>query len=215
VAEYTARMRRRAVVMGWAGVVCLGLAALMAMVLAWPSSRARIDVSLSGDQMQSGWVKLESSAGVLDVSPVPSLTLSVDLPQSVLRGREERIGLVVDVSSESSQPAIYSLAAEVISLDADVTPPGESGQALRPGAGFEWTIVATSAPETTATLLVRLRRHSLEGVTEAERLMLARDIALPVRTVAGLSAPVARLAAAILGLVGSLLGIASALSRSR
>ncbi|MCX6069614.1 MAG: hypothetical protein NTU91_01965 [Chloroflexi bacterium] len=201
--------------MRWAGMACLGLAALMAIVLAWPSSRSRIGVSLSGDQLQSAWVDLGSSAGAPDVSSVPSLTLSIDLPRSVLKGREESLGLAVNVSSESTVPAIYSLAAEVISLDADVTPPGESGQALRPGTGFEWTIVATSAPETAATLLVRLRRHSLEGVTEAERLMLARDIALPVRTVAGLSAPVARLAAAILGLAGSLLGIASALSRSR
>jgi hypothetical protein len=60
-----------------------------------------------------------------------------------------------------------------------------------------------------------LRRHSPEGVVEAERLVLARDLALPVRTVAGLSAPVARLAAAVLGLAGAILGIASVASRAR
>jgi hypothetical protein len=187
----------------------------MAIVLAWPSSPTRIDVSLSGEQMQSAWVDLRSSAGVPDVSSVPSLTLSIDLPRSVLKGREERLGLVVIVSSESPPPAIYSLAAEVISLDADVTPPGESGQALQPRAAFEWTIVATSALETSATLLVRLRRHSPEGIADAERLVLAREIVLPVRTVAGLSAPVARVATPVLGLAGALFGVASVLSRTR
>jgi hypothetical protein len=197
------------------GVGCLGLAALMAMVLAWPSPRARTDVSLSGDQMQSAWVNLESSSGALGVSPVPSLTLAISLPRSVLLGREERVGLAVGVSPDDELPGIYSLGSELTSVDANVRPPGESGQALRPGAAFEWTIVATSAPATSATLLVRLRRHSLEGVAEAERLVLVRDIALPVRTVAGLSTPVARLAAAILGLGGALLGIASVPTRTR
>jgi hypothetical protein len=199
----------------WAAVACLGMAALMAIALVWPSSRSRIEVPLSGDQMQSAWVSPGSSAGAPDVSSVPSLTLSIDLPRSVLKGREERLGLVVNVPFESTLPTAYSLAAGVTSFDADVMPPGESGQALRPGAAFEWTIVATSAPETTATLLVRLRRYSSEGVTEAERLMLARDIALPVHTVAGLSAPVTRLGASILGLAGALLGIAPLLSRTR
>lgn len=215
MARYTARMRRRAVVMRWVGVGCLGLAALTAMILAWPSPRTSIDVPLSGDQMQSAWINLESSSGALDVSPVPSLTLAIRLPRSVLLGREEQVELAVGVSSEDSLSAVYSLGAQVTAVDADVTPTGESGQALRPGAAFEWTIVATRAPEIAATLLVRLRRHSLEGVAEAERLVLARDLVLPVRTAAGLSAPVARLVAAILGLGGALLGIASVLTRTR
>ncbi len=91
----------------------------------------------------------------------------------------------------------------------------ESGQALRDGAVFEWTLIATHAPQASATLLVRLRRHSAEGAAEAERLVLARDLALPVRTVAGFSAPVVRIAAAVLGLAGALLGIASVVSRTR
>jgi hypothetical protein len=201
--------------MQWAGVACLGLAALMATVLAWPSARTQIDVSLSGDQLQSAWVNLGSSALEPEASPVPSLALSIDLPSSVLRGREERLGLVVSSSAEDTPQEVYSFVAEVVSIDAEVTPPGQSGQALRDGAAFEWTVVATRAPQASATLLVRLRRHSPEGAVEAERLVLARDLALPVRTVAGLSAPVARLAAAVLGLAGAILGIASVASRAR
>jgi hypothetical protein len=208
-------MRRRTAVMTWAGVGCLGLAALVAMILAWPSPRTRIDVSLSADQMLSAWVNLESGSGALDSSPVPSLTLTVSLPRSVLLGREEQVGLAVGVVSDDALPAVYSLGAEWSSVDANVKPPGESGQALRPGAAFGWTIVATGAPEATATLLVRLRRHSPAGVAKAERLVLARDVTLPVHTVAGLSAPMARLAAATLGLSGALLGIASVLTRTR
>ena len=141
--------------------------------------------------------------------------LENEIPESVLRGREERIRLVVDAASEGSAPAIYSLAAEAISVDASITPPGESGQPLRAGADFEWTMVATHAPQASATILVRLRRYSPEGATEAERLVLARDVVLAVRGVAGLSAPIARLAASALGLTGALLGIASFLSRTR
>lgn len=200
--------------MRWAGVACLGLAALVALALVWPSPRNQFDVSLSGDQMQAGWVNLGSSSGAPDPSPMPSLTLAIDLPDTLLRGREERLKLVVGMASEDALPATYSLGAEVVTAEVYVTPPGDSGQALRDGAAFEWTLVATQAPRASATLLVRLRRHSPGGAAEAERLILARDIMLPVRTVAGLSAPVARIAAAALGLAGALLGTASVRSRT-
>jgi hypothetical protein len=200
--------------MRWAGGACLGLAGLTAAVIAWPSARAHIDVSLSADQMQSAWVTLQSSA-VLDTSPVPSLMLTIDLPHSVLKGREEQMVLGVDVSSEGEAETGYALAAEIISAEVQVTPRGESGQALCPGAAFNWTIVATHAPQASATLLVRLRRHSPGGAAEAERLVLARDIVLPVRTVAGLSAPAAKRVAVILCLGGGVLWIASVVSRTR
>ncbi len=197
-----------------AGVACLGLAALVALALVWPSPRSQFDIPLSGDQMQTGWVNLGSSSGAPGPSPMPSLTLAIDLPDTVLRGREERLGLVIGIASEDALPAVYSLGAEVVTAEAYVTPPGESGQALRDGAAFEWTVVAAHAPQISATLLVRLRRHTPEGAAEAERLILARDVTLPVRTVAGLSAPLARIAAAALGLAGALLGTASVLSRT-
>ena len=200
--------------MRWAGVACLGLAALVALALVWPSPRNQFDVSLSGDQMQTGWAALGPSSGAPDPSPMPSLTLAIDLPDMLLRGREERLGLVLGMASEDALPATYSLGAEVVTVEAHVTPPGESGQALRDGAAFEWTVVATQAPLASATLLVRLRRHSPQGAVGAEKLILARDITLPVRTVAGLSAPAARIAAAVLGLAGALLGTASILPRT-
>jgi hypothetical protein len=208
-------MLRQWVVLRWAGVACLVLAALAGSVLAWPSSREHIEISLSGDQMQPAWVKSGSTAGAPDVYPVPSLLLSIDVPRAVLLARQEDIRLAVNVPSETAGTAVYSVGARVVSADGDVVPFGESGQALRGGAAFEWTLVAKRAPLTLATLLVRLRRHSNDGATEAERLVLARDLALPVRTVAGLSAPVARLAAAVLGLSGALLGIASGFIRTR
>jgi hypothetical protein len=141
--------------------------------------------------------------------------LSIDWPGTVLLGREEKLALVANLSSENTGTQVYSLGAQMITVGADVAPSGELGQGLRDGAAFKWTILARRAPLASATLLVRLRRHSPQGVTEAERLILARDMSLRVRTVAGLSAPVARLAAAILGLGGALLGIATALIRTR
>jgi hypothetical protein len=107
------------------------------------------------------------------------------------------------------------VAAEVVSAAVQVSPGGESGQALRPATAFAWSLVALHVPESSATILIRLRRHAAGGVAEAERLLLARELVLPVRTLAGLSAPAATGAAAILGLAGAMLWVASTLPRTR
>ena len=52
-------------------------------------------------------------------------------------------------------------------------------------------------------------------MAEAERLLLARELVLPVRTLAGLSAPAATRAAAILGLAAAMLWVAAMLPRTR
>lgn len=201
--------------MQWVGAACLAGAGLLAVGLAWPSPRTRIDLSLPGEQAQSGWVSLQTPAGVVDVAPVPDLSVVIDLPGLALKGRRERLELAVDVASQSGAPPPYTLAAEIVSVDAVLIPPGELGKALRPGTAFEWTLVALRAPEASATILVRLRRHAPGGEGEAERLLLARDVVLPVRSLAGLSAPAATWAAGILGLVGAILSIAATVPRTR
>jgi hypothetical protein len=207
-------MQFRVATLRGASVACLGLAALLTAALAWPSSRTRVDIFLAGEQIQSGWVTL--SSGRAPESPsVPDLGLGIDLPDSMLLGRPERLALTVGLTAEVPPPEVYSVSVETLSLETEITPPGEMGQALRNGTTFAWEMAARHAPQVSATLLVRLRRHSAEGGTEAERLVLARDLDLPVRTVAGLSAPAARRAAAILGLAGALSGIAAALTRRR
>ena len=207
-------MQHRVATLRWASMACLGLAVVAAVGLAWPSSRTRSDIVLAGDQIRSGWVSLSSDRAP-ESPPVPDLTLGLDFPDSLLLGRPESLALTVGLPAESVPLEVYSVSVETLALGAEVTPPGAMGQALRNGTTFTWEMVARQTPQVSATLLVRLRRHSAEGTSEAERLVLARDLDLAVRTVAGLPAPAARIAAAILGLAGGLLAIAAALVRRR
>jgi hypothetical protein len=208
-------MRRRSRALRWLGSACLAAGGLLAIGLAWPSPRTRVDLALSGEQAQSGWVSLPSPAASNEASPVPDLSVAIDLPSLALKGRRERIELAVDVASQSAPLPVYTLAAEIVSVDGAFSPAGESAQALRPKAVFEWGLVARRAPAAFATLLIRLRRHAAGGEAEAERLLLARDLVLPVRSLAGLSAPAATWAAGILGLAGALIWIAVGLPRTR
>jgi hypothetical protein len=206
-------MRRGKRIIRWLGTVCLAACGLLAAGLAWPSPRARVELELSGEQAQTGWTSLPRAAASNESSPVPDLLLAIDLPDSVLKGRGERVELAVDVSSHSAPLPIYTLAAELIAVDTSVTPAGESAQALRASTAFGWDLIGRHAPIVSATILVRLRRHAAGGVAEAERLLLARELVLPVRTLAGLSANGATRAAAILGLVGVMLWVAATLPR--
>ena len=193
----------------------LAAGGLLAVGLVWPSPRTPINLAVSGEQVQSGWVSLQSAAVPNAASPVPDLSLAIDLPGSALKGRRERVGLAVEVSTPGASLPVYTLAAEVVSVDASVSPAGESAQALRPATNFGWSLVARHAPLSSATLLIRLRRHAESGVAEGERLLVARDVEIPVRTLAGLSAPAATSAAGILVLAGATIWIACGVPRTR
>jgi hypothetical protein len=197
------------------GAVCLAACGLLAAGLAWPSPRGRVDLAWSSEQVQSAWISLQSESAWTDVAPAPGLTVAIDAPALALEGRRERLELSVRVAPDSRVFPIYTLAAEVVSADVLVDPAGESGQALRPATAFAWSLFALHVPESSATILIRLRRHAAGGVAEAERLLLARELVLPVRTLAGLSAPGATWAAAILGLAGAMLWVAATLPRTR
>lgn len=195
------------------GTACLAAGGLLAVGLAWPSSRTQIDLVLSGEQAQTGWIPLRSTSN--ESSPVPDLSLAIDLPDTILKGRRERVELAVDVVSQSIPLPPYTLAAELVTVDASVSPAGESAQALRASTAFGWDLIARHAPTTSVTLLVRVRRHAPGGEVEGERLLLARDLDLPVRVLVGLSAPAATWAAGILGLAGTILWIAAGVARTR
>jgi len=197
----------------WMGIACLAAGGLLAVGHAWPSSRTRIDLVLSGVQAQTGWISLPSTSN--ESSPVPDLSLAIDLPDSVLKGRRERVELAVDVTLPSASLPVYTLAAELVSVDAFVRPAGESAQALRASTAFGWDLIARHAPSISVTLLVRMRRHAPDGEAEGERLLLARDVEIPVRTLAGLPAPAATWAAGILGLAGAIIWIAVGVARTR
>jgi hypothetical protein len=96
-------MRRRYRILRWLGTACLAAGGLLAVGLAWPSSRTRIDLVLSGEQAQTGWVSLQSTAASNEASPVPDLSLAIDLPDSVLKGRRERVGPAIDVMSPTAR----------------------------------------------------------------------------------------------------------------
>jgi len=208
-------MRRGTRIFRWLGAVCLAACGLLAAGLAWPSPRARVDLVWSGEQVQSAWVSLQTESTSSDAAPAPGLSVAIDSPGLALKGRRERLELSVDVAPDSRAVPVYILAAEVVSAEVRVSPAGESGQALRPATAFAWSLVALHAPEASATILVRLRRHAAGGEAEAERLLLARELVLPVRTLAGLSAPAATWAAGILGLAGAILWVAAGLPRTR
>ena len=206
-------MRRGKRIFLWVGAVCLAACGLLAAGLAWPSPRARVVLAWSSEQVQSAWISLQSESAWTDAAPAPGLTVAIDAPALALEGRRERLELSVRVAPDSRAFPAFTLAAEVVSADVRVSPAGESGQALRPASAFAWNLVALHVPESSATILIRLRRHAAGGVAEAERLLLARELVLPVRTLAGLSAPGATRAAAILGLAGAMLWVAARLPR--
>ncbi len=212
--RYTARMRRGTRGLRWVGAVCLAACGLLAAGLVWPSPRARVELAWSAEQVQSAWVSLRTESTSSDAGSAPGLTVAIDSPGLALKGRRERLELTVHVSPDSRELPVYTLAAEVVSAEVQVSPAGELGQALRPATAFTWNLVARHAPEATATILVRLRRHAAGGEVEAERLLLARELLLPVRTLAGLSAAAATWAAGILGLAGAILWIAACLPRT-
>ena len=182
------------------GTVGLAIAGLLGMWLVWPSAREVIEVVIAPTPVGDG-SPLASTDADPDAALLPQLTVRLDLPASVLCGRRERLGL--SIASEAANTPV-TLAAGVVSADLDLTPPGESGQAFRPGAAFAWTVVAGRGREASATIVLRVRRYAADGSAVAERLLLARDILFPVRTVAGLPAPVAALVAASLAFASAL-----------
>lgn len=182
------------------GIGGLALAGLLGLWLVWPSPRRLVEVAIATAPMDDGSAPASTGTGH-DSTFLPELTVRLDLPTSVLSGRHERLGL--SIASDPASTA-FTLAAGVVSADLRVDPPGESGQAYRPGAAFAWTVIAEHAPDASATMVLRARRSAADGSAQSERLLLARDLRLPVRTVAGLSAPLAAWAAASLALAGVL-----------
>lgn len=201
-------MGDRRISLRWASVACLGLAACAAVLLLWPSPRTRIELHLAGDPSLSEGI-LPSPTATSDSPPTPSLDVRIDLPESLLLGREEECALAIGLPAGLPTSAVYSVSLAIRSPQAEVLPAGEMGQALRSGMRLEWQMRARDGSEVSATLLLRLRWHSGEGAADGERLLLAWDLTLPVRKLAGLSAPIARLVAASLGLAGALLSIAA------
>jgi len=199
-ARYTARMRRRSTRRKRLGTVGLAIAGLLGLWLVWPSARDVVEVVIAPTPVGDG-SPIASTDADPDAAPLPQLAVRLDLPGSVLRGRRERLRL--SIASEAAATPL-TLAAGVVSADLDLSPPGESGQALQPGAAFAWTVVAEGRREASATIVLRVRRYATDGSVAAERLLLARDILFPVRTVAGLPAPVAAWVAASLAFASAL-----------
>jgi len=199
-ARYTARMRQRSTRLKRLGTAGLAIASLLGMWLVWPSARDVVEVEIAPTPVGDG-SPIASTDADPDAALLPQLTVRMDLPATVLRGRRERLGL--SIASDPANIAL-TLAAGVASADLKVSPPGESGQAFQPGAAFAWTVVAGRGREASATIVLRVRRYAADGSAVAERLLLARDILFPVRTVAGLPATAAAWVAAILAFAGAL-----------
>ncbi len=193
-------MRWRSTHIKGLGTVGLAIAGLLGMWLVWPSARDVVEVVIAPTPVGDGSPAASTDADH-NVALLPQVTIRLDVPASVLRGRRERLHL--SIASDPPNTAL-TLAAGVVSSDLTLTPPGESGQAFQPGAAFEWTVVAGRGHMALATIVLRVRRHAADGSTVGERLLLARDLHLPVRSVAGLTAPVAAWVAAGLAFAGAL-----------
>jgi hypothetical protein len=184
--------RRRALLLTLGSI---GLAASLSLGLraAWPSPRQTIRIEIPA-------ATLPAQDGTDTGAPVPELAVGLDLPTEMLRGRPERLVLRVDSPAAGEG---LSLSAGIVSASLSIRPRGESGQAFVPGASFHWTLTAAGGTAARATILVRVRRAPATASAAAERLLLARDVDLPVRSAFGLSAAGAAWACGALALAGA------------
>lgn len=173
----------------------VGLAASLSLGVraAWPSPRQTIRIEIPA-------ATLTAQGGTESGASVPALAVSLDLPTEWMRGRPERLALRVDSPAAGEG---LTLSAGIVSASLSIRPPGESGQALVPGASFDWTLTAAGGTAASATILVRVRRAPATAAAPAERLLLARDVDLPVRSAFGLSAAGAAWACGALALAGA------------
>jgi hypothetical protein len=203
-------MRRGKRIFRWLGTVSLAACGLLAAGLAWPSPRARVDLAWSSEQVQSAWISLQSESAGTDAAPAPGLMVAIDAPAWCWKAAE-RLGHCPSGADSRAFPATLRRRGRL--ADVQASPAGES-RALRRRMPSR-SLIASARAGSSATILIRLRRHTAGGAVEAERLLLARELVLPVRTLAGLSAPGATWAAAILGLAGAMLWVAATLPRTR
>jgi hypothetical protein len=190
----------------------IGLAASLALGLqaAWPSPRRSIRIDIAAAPLDTTGAS-PSGGSIAPAATVPAVAVRLDLPTGLLRGRPERLGLRLE--SPATGDAL-TLSAGIVSSSLSIQPPGESGQALIPGASFHWTATAAQGPHATATIVLRVRRAGEPDSASAERLLLARDVSLPVRSAFGLSAVGAVWTSGALALAAAGLLVAAARRRT-
>lgn len=184
-------MRSRRSLLRILGTGSLAVSLVLGLSSVWPSPREVVEVGIGPTALNPP----EAGSATL-----PAVLVYLDLPRELLSGRAERLALRLDVQPPSEA---FVLTAEIISPALRMDPPGESGQALRPGAAFAWSVTAGSGPEAAATIVLRIRSAAAEGSLPQARLLLARDIRLPNRTALGLPWPWAGWAAGLLAAAGA------------
>jgi len=202
-------LRRRALLIalgsiGLAGSFALGLRA------AWPSPRQTIRIDIPAISLDSPGMR-PAEGSTPPGAPVPAFAIQLDLPAGLLRGRPERLALRLEAPAAGEA---LTLAAGIVSAGLSIRPSGESGQAFGHGAGFAWTATAAHGSRASATIVLRVRRAGEPAATSTGRLLLARDVSLPVRSAFGLSAPVAAWTSAALALAAAGLLLAAVLRRA-
>ena len=201
--------RRRALhlalgLIGLAASVTLGLRA------AWPSPRQTIQIDIAATSLDSPGLRPADGSTPAGAS-VPAFAVHLDLPAGLLRGRPERLALRLQAPAAGEA---LTLSAGIVSAGLSLRPSGESGQAFGPGAGFAWTATAARGPLASATIVLRVRRAGEPAAASAERLLLARDVTFPVRSVFGLSASAAAWTSGALALAAAGLLLAAGLRRT-
>lgn len=192
-------MRSRRPLLRILGSCGLAASLLLGLSSVWPSPRESVEVSI-------GPTALTATEGPAAATPqpgsitLPGFTVHLDLPRHLLSGRTERLALRLDAPPPDDA---FVLSAEIVSADLRVDPPGESGQALRPGAAFAWSVTAGGGPDAAATFVLRIRPAAVDGRLPQARLLLARDLRLPVRTAFGLPWPWAGWVAGLLAAAGA------------
>jgi hypothetical protein len=178
--------RRRALLLA---LVSIGLAASVALGLraAWPSPRQTIRIDINAAPLLPAGTRPAEGLTPPGES-VPATAVHLDLPTELMRGRAERLALQLEAPAAKEA---LTLSAGIVSASLNILPPGESGQAFGPGARFAWTAIAARGSLASATIVLRVRRAGEPGIASTGRLLLARDVSFPVRSVFGLSAPAA------------------------
>ena len=202
-------LRRRALLLtlgsiGLASSIALGLRA------AWPSPRQMIQIDIAAATLDPSGARPAEASIPASVN-VPAFAVHLDLPAELMRGRPERLALRLEAPATGEALA---LSAGIVSAGLSIRPSGESGQAFGPGAGFAWTATAAHGSRASATIVLRVRRAGEPAAASTERLLLARDVSLPVRSAFGLSAPAAAWTAGALALAAAGLLLAAVLRRT-
>jgi hypothetical protein len=202
-------LRRRALLLtlgsiGLASSIALGLRA------AWPSPRQTIQIDIPAISLDSPGMRPAEGSTPPGAS-VPAFAVHLDLPAELMRGRPERLALRLEAPAAGEA---LTLLAGIVSASLSIRPSGVSGQAFGPGAGFAWTATAAHGSRASATIVLRVRLAGEPAAASTERLLLARDVSLAVRSAFGLSAPAAAWTAGALALAAAGLLLAAVLRRT-